>query len=282
MTRLDVAVLAAYALVAVAAAILLVRDMRRTSHAAQARPPAVLEPEEVAALWGGDDDHMIATALTSLRFSRLLEADADGRLSVTGAPRASTSDLARTAHAAIEGSPTVTVAALLTHPDIAAGVARIKDDLARRGLLLAPWQRRRIVRARIALAGLAVIPAGFVVVRSDVFAIPGLIGLAVGIAVFVLLLVRPRRTAAGEKLLRETAATQHRLDPVAAPEWTELAPSSVAMAVALYGTIVLAVADPPFAGAAGIESRRTDATKVGGSDVGEDGATPGYWGTHLG
>ena len=93
--------------------------------------------------------------------------------------------------------------------------------------------------------------------------------------------MRARRTDAGESLLREVVSTEARLDPAGAPEWSELTPSSMGLAVAVYGTIVLTSADPEFAAAARIEGRRTDATNLSSGGVGDDGATPGYWGGHL-
>ena len=174
-----------------------------------------------------------------------------------------------------------TLAQVLRDPAVVAETGRIRHELTDRGLLLAPPQRRRIVQDRLILAALGLVPVVFVVVRIGLLAVPGLIALAVGAAFLVLLLLRARRTAAGESLLRQVVSAEARLDPAGAPEWSELTPSSMGLAVAVYGTIVLTSADPEFAAAAGIEGRRTDATNMSSGGVGDDGATPGYWGSHI-
>ena len=283
MALVDVVIVAAYLLAAAPVAVVLFHDLRRVRGQVPARPPAELDPEQIAALWTGDDDHVVVTALTPLRCSGVLDADDEGRLTVTGTALAGAGDTTRAVHATIErGGGTTTLADLLRDPAVLAEVTRVRDDLTDRGLLLAGWQRRRIVRDRLVLAGLGLAVAVFVVLRVGLLAVPGLVALAMGAVLLVLLLVRARRTDAGERLLRGVISAEARLDPAAAPAWSELTPSSMGLAVAVYGTIVLTLADPPFAVAAGIEGRRTDATNVTANGAGEDGVTPGYWGGHIG
>jgi len=279
----DAVIVVAYLLATTPVAVLLVRDLMRVRGQVPARPPEALDAEQIAALSTGEDDHIVVTALAPLRFGGVLSCDEDGRLTVTGTALAGASELTRAVHAAIDrGSGPTRAADLAKDPSVVAELERIHRDLTDRGLLLAGWQRRRIVTDRLVLAGLGLAAVVFVVTRTGVFAFPGLVALAVGALVLVLLLVRARRTEAGEALLRGVTSAERRLDPAAAPDWSQLTPSSIAVAVAVYGTIVLALADPTFAAAAGIEGRRTDATNAPGVEGGDDGVTPGYWGGHIG
>ena len=283
MRLVDVVTVVAYLLAITPVVVLLVRDLMRVRGQVPARPPTALDPEQIAALSTGEDDHVVVTALAPLRFGGVLSSDEDGRLTVTGTALAGANELTRAVHAAIDqGSGPTRAADLAKDPSVAAELERIRRDLTDRGLLLAAWQRRRIVTDRLLLAGFGLAAVAFVITRTGVFAFPGLVALAVGALVLVLLLIRARRTEAGEALLREVISTERRLDPAAAPDWSQLTPSSIAVAVAVYGTIVLALADPPFAAAARIEGRRTDATNAPGADTGDDGVTPGYWGGHIG
>jgi uncharacterized protein (TIGR04222 family) len=282
MWLVDVVILVVSLLAVTPVAVLLVRDLVRVRGQVPARPPEALEPEQIAALNTGDDDHVVLTALAPLRFGGVLDADEDGRLAVTGTALAGASELTRAVHAAIDrATGPIRTPDLAKDPAVAAEVERVRRDLTDRGLLLAPWQRRRIVTDRLVLAGIGLAVVTFAVTRTGVFAVPGLVALAIGAVVVALLLIRARRTEAGEALLRSVIAAERRLDPAAAPDWAQLTPSSIAVAVAVYGTIVLALADPTFAAAAQIEGRRTDATNALSSDTGDDGVTPGYWGGHI-
>ena len=101
MRLVDIVLVVAYLLVLAPVAWLLVRDAMRVRGGGPVPPPARFDAEQIAALWTGDDEHMVVTALTPLRWSGVLHADEQGQLNVSGTALAGASDLTRAVHTAI-------------------------------------------------------------------------------------------------------------------------------------------------------------------------------------
>ena len=57
----------------------------------------------------------------------------------------------------------------------------------------------------------------------------------------------PRRTRAGDALLRQLAADHHALSPSMKPDWAVYGPAGAALAVGVFGVGALWAADPAFA-----------------------------------
>ena len=118
------------------------------------------------------------------------------------------------------------------------------------GLLLTAQRRQRIRLAggwvlAVAVFGVVRVMAGFANNRPVGFlTIRVVLVTAAGV---LLVATAPRRTRAGDALLRRLAADHHALSPSAGPDWAVHGPAGAALAVGVFGVGALWAADPAFA-----------------------------------
>ena len=171
------------------------------------------------------------TALTPLRFAGVLQRRRPGtpERERHGAGRGERADAGRPRRRSIAAAARSPWPGWPREPAVVAETGRIRQELTDRGLLLARWQRRRIVRDRLILAAFGVAAVVFVVVRIGLLAVPGLIALAVGHGrCWSCCSSGPAGPTPARRLLRQVISAEARLDPAGAPDWSELTPSSMA------------------------------------------------------
>ena len=97
----------------------------------------------------------------------------------------------------------------------------------------------------VAALGVVRVMAGYANGRPVVFLIIAVV--LVFVAGLLLVAMAPRRTRAGDALLRRLAADHHLLSPSMRPDWEVYGPAGAALAVGVFGVGALWAADPAFA-----------------------------------
>jgi uncharacterized protein (TIGR04222 family) len=245
-----------------------------TRSSSAAMPGRLPTPAEVALLLGGRSQAAFSS-LARLRVAGVIGVGTKRSLMVTG-PVPSTADrLDRAVYSAAQRD--VRARDLSDDSQVQSAVAEINDSVAHAGWLLDPSVRTRARLGAHLLLGLTTfgvvrIVAG-VMNERDVFF---LIALCVITFVIGLSLLRvPRMTRSGRQAVKETQARNLHLSPAQAPSWTTYGMDSAAMAVALYGTAALWVADPAFAAEAEVRRQATSAGYSSGSSGGDAGGGGG-------
>jgi uncharacterized protein (TIGR04222 family) len=208
-------------------------------------------PVEVAYLNRGDS-LAVQTAVAGLRAAGAVDAAPGGTMVAVGPFPAGAGDLDYAVHSAL-ATPR-RLGDLLREPGLTNALHRMRDRLTDAGLMVSPDQRRD---ARLAGAPL------FIVLAVGIARLmAGLAGhKAVGLLVFldiltlvacVRLMVVPRLTRAGRRLLTRLRTGNGHLEPRLAPSWATYGPTGAMLGVALFGTAALWASDPAFATGAGI------------------------------
>jgi uncharacterized protein (TIGR04222 family) len=255
----------------------------RASGAAGTDASNLPDPGQLAMLTDGRSRAVYA-CLAGLRAAGAVGVGQLRQLQVTGPAPAG---LSRLDHAVYEAAAKrVQVSGVSADAGVRSALDDLQDGLVRAGWVLDPTQR---ASARLggwlvlALAGFGLSrliagiangnPVGFLVLLI-------LLTAAVG----VVLLVVPRRSAAGKRAIARARTAHAYLDPSQSPSWTTYGMAGAATSVALFGTSALWAADPAFAEEAGIEeeARRSSYSDSGGGDGGDGGGGCGGGGGGCG
>ncbi len=237
-----------------------------------AAPGRLPTPAEVAFLLGGRAQAAYSS-LASLRTAAVIGVGAERGLTVTGPVPAGANRLDLAVYAAAQRD--VRARDLPDHGEVQSAVAEIRDTVERAGWLPESSIRTRARLGAFLLLGLTAfgvvrIVAGAMNERNVGYLIAlCVITLALGLS----LLRVPRLTRSGRRAVKETQARNLHLAPAHAPSWKTYGRDSAAMAVALYGTAALWVADPGFAAEADVRRMATSGGASGSS--GGDGGGGG-------
>lgn len=255
---------------------------------------ADLHPQQVAYLQGGPE-LAVYSALAALRCAGAVGVSTspaaagkppERRLVATGPAPDGATALERVVHDA--ASAAIRTGAVGDDPGVAAELARVEGELEGAGLRPGPQTHSALATARHLLT--AVLVLGVVrflagVANSKPIAILLLTALALGAVIAVLWRWRPRRTRAGDKVLDALRGDHPHLAPDHNPAWSVYGPAGAALAVGLYGSNALWVADPGFAAEAAIRkdlasayadtgsstsSHNSSGSSCGGSGCGSD------------
>jgi uncharacterized protein (TIGR04222 family) len=233
--------------------------------------PSSPTPGQIAMMQGGPARAVYAS-LAGLRAAGVVAAGQLRELQATGPAPAG---LTRLDHAVYDAaSRRVQVSGIQSDAGVRSALDDLREGLVRAGWVLDPVQRGR---ARLG-AWMLLALSGFGLVRL----VAGIAnGRAVGVLVLLIilttaigfvLLVVPRRSAAGTRAIAHARTAHAHLAPNQSPAWATYGVAGAAMGVALFGTSALWSADPAFAGEAGI---KREAINGGGgsSGVGDSGAS---------
>jgi uncharacterized protein (TIGR04222 family) len=266
--------LLAYVVLAVAVVMAAIRARRTLVTTAAERLAGRLDdrPYDVAYLNGGADLALTA-ALSAMYRTGTISTSGRGVVVAATRPESRADELERAVHH-VAAAP-VSRHRLAAAGAVASALHRIEQRLISAGLLLSAERRRRIRLAGawvlvVAALGVVRVMAGLANGRPVLFLILlVLLTLAVG----VLLVLRvPRRTRAGDALLRRLAADHHVLSPSMRPDWQVYGPTGAALAVGVFGVQALWAADPAFATElAAQRAASQSAGFVGGGDGGSGG-----------
>jgi uncharacterized protein (TIGR04222 family) len=265
--------LLAYLVLAVAVTAAVVRARRTLADVPVARPVDRIDarPYDVAHLNAGADLALCA-ALAAMHRRGTITVPRRGTVVAAGRPEPRTDELERAVHH-VAATP-VPRTQLARTGAVASALRRVESRLTDAGLLLAP-DRRRAIRA---LAGWTFVLAALGVVRivADlgngrpvgllVVAVLGVVAIGLVQAASV-----PRRTRAGDALLRRLADEHHVLAPSMRPDWQVYGPAGAALSVGVFGLGALWAADPAFAGELALQ--RATAGSSGGGSSGDGGSS---------
>ena len=242
--------LLAYLVVAIAVIGAAVLTRRSLAGAAAERPVTRMHerPYDVAYLNGGAQ-LAVTAALSAMYRAGTISTAGRGVVVAASRPDSRADELERAIHHAATNAP-VSRHALPAVGAVASALHRLEQRLVAAGLLLTEQRRQRIrltggwVLAVVAL-GVVRIMAGYANNRPV-----GYLTIAVVLVFFVGLLLiatAPRRTRAGDALLRQLATEYHSLSPSTKPDWAHYGPAGAALAVGVFGVGALWTADPAFA-----------------------------------
>ena len=235
-----------------------------------AAPGRLPTPPEVAFLLGGRAQAAYS-ALARLRVAGVIGVGAERGLTVTGSVPAGATRLDLAVYAAAQRD--VRARDLPDNSQVQSAVAELKDDVERAGWRLDSSARARARLGAYLLLGLTAFGVFRIVagVMNDrgVFVLTGMC--AITFVIGLSLLRVPRLTRAGRLAVKETQARNLHLAPKQSPSWTTYGMDSAAMAVALYGTAALWVADPTFAAEAEVRRQATSAGYSSSSSGGDGG-----------
>jgi uncharacterized protein (TIGR04222 family) len=220
----------------------------------------------VAFLNGGADLALTA-ALSAMHRAGTIGTAGRGVVVATARPDARADELERAVHhAATTAVPRRRLAAA---GGVASALHRIEQRLVAAGLLLSAERRVRIRLVGgwvlvLAALGVVRIVAGIANGQPVLFLILLVVLLLV---IGVLLVARvPRRTRAGDALLRRLAADHHLLAPSVRPDWEVYGPAGAALSIGVFGVSALWAADPAFA--TELAAQRAAAQSAGGGYAG--------------
>lgn len=244
------AFLLAYLVLALAVGAAVLRARRALADVPAERPASRMEerPYDVAYL-NGDAQLAVTAALSAMHRSGTIKTAGRGVVVAAERPDSRADELERAIHHAAVTGP-VPRRALPAVGGVASALHRVEQRLIAAGLLLATERRRRIRLAggwvlAVTVFGLVRVMAGHANNRPVGF----LTILVVLVTCLGVLLAgtAPRRTRAGDALLRRLATEYHSLSPSVGPDWTRYGPSGAALAVGVFGVGALWTADPAFA-----------------------------------
>ncbi|MTE14719.1 TIGR04222 domain-containing membrane protein [Nocardia aurantiaca] len=213
-------------------------------------PAGPLRPSETAMLV--DDKRPVLAGLAQLRGHQIIDSTATPVRTPSDTEQRNLDPISGTLYAHLLGSPRRRI------PDMVAAtgsaVSNLREKLTGEGYLLGEKQRKALWTARIPLLGLLLLglvrvfaglsahhPVGFLIVAMIVLAV---LSWAVG---------RPSRlTRRGRDALAAAHAGNRHLRPANSPAYAAYGPDSAALAVALFGGLVLWTLDPALAGAANV------------------------------
>ena len=241
--------LLAYVVLAVAVAVAAIRTRRALVDVSTERPAHRLDerPYDVAFLNGGAELALTA-AFSAMHRAGTISTSGRGVVVAAARPESRADELERAVHHA--AATPVSRHSLATAGAVASALHRVEQRLIAAGLLLSAERRRRIRLAGawvlvVAALGVVRVMAGLANGRPVLFLI---LLVLVTLAVGVLLVLRvPRRTRAGDALLRRLAADHQLLSPSMRPDWQVYGPTGAALAVGVFGVQALWAADPAFA-----------------------------------
>ncbi|MGN9909716.1 TIGR04222 domain-containing membrane protein [Phytohabitans sp. LJ34] len=251
----------AYALLAAAAVAGALLHRHRALAGSDRMPAADPHPQQVAYLQGGPE---LATysALAALRCAGAVGVATDPaetgerprrRLVATGPPPDGATALERAVHDAAARS--ADPGAVAADPAVATELARVEREMESAGLVPDADTHGALTTARhlltaVLVLGVARLLAGIANEKSIIFLM--LVLLALGATIAVLWRKRPRRTRAGDRVLAALREDHSHLAPPNNPAWQVYGPAAAALAVGLYGSNALWVADPGFAAEAAV------------------------------
>lgn len=234
-----------------------------------------LDAPQVAYLnWG--DRLAVFSVLCALRAGGSVVVSEEGELTAVGRMHVGATALDQAVYNAAERR--VPPSALHGDVRVVAALARLREDLARRGLAVAP-ERRHAARLA-ALALIALLAGGAARVMTGLASnrpvgILVLILLVLAVVTLVLLGYVPRRTRAARRALRELSRHYDYLAPKRYPAWATYGPTTAAMGVALFGPDALWAWDPHFAADAAVPRNNGSLGGGGSSGGGDDGCGGG-------
>jgi uncharacterized protein (TIGR04222 family) len=276
--------LLAYVVLAVAVIVAAVRARRALTDTSAERPASRLDdrPYDVAYLNGGAE--LAVTAALSAMYRAGTISTAGRGVVVAGArPESRADELERAIHHAA-ASP-VSRQRLDAAGAVASALHRIEQRLISAGLVLSAERRQRIRLLGgwvlvVAALGVVRVMAGFANGRPVVFLIIAVV--LVFVAGLLLVATAPRRTRAGDALLRRLAADHHLLAPSMRPDWEVYGPTGAALAVGVFGVGALWAADPAFATELAAQRAASAGYLGGGSSGGGDSGGGGSGGGGCG
>jgi uncharacterized protein (TIGR04222 family) len=242
--------LLAYGVLTVAVAVAAVRARRALADVSAEVPATRLNerPYDVAFLNGGGE-LAVTAALSAMYRAGTISTAGRGVVVAAERPESRADELERAIHHAAATGP-VWRRALPAVGGVAFALHGVEQRLIAAGLLLTAERRRRIRLVggwvlAVAAFGVVRVMAGFANNRPASFLIIGVVLVtAVGVA---LVGTAPRRSRAGDALLKRLAADHHVLSPSAEPDWAVHGPAGAALAVGVFGVSALWAADPAFA-----------------------------------
>jgi len=243
------AFLLAYVVIAVAVGVTAIRTRRRLADGSSQRRVTRLDgrPYDVAYVNGGADLALCA-ALSAMYRAGTISTSGRGVVVAARRPDSRTDELERAIHHA--AAAPVSRHQLAAAGAVASALHRIEQRLIADGLLLSTLDRQRIRVTggwllAVAALGVVRVMAGYANGRPVVFLV---VAVMLVFVLGLLLIARaPRRTRAGDALLRQLAADHHALSPSMKPDWAVYGPAGAALAVGVFGVGALWAADPAFA-----------------------------------
>jgi uncharacterized protein (TIGR04222 family) len=262
-----------YVVLAVAAGVAAVRARRALVDVPAARPAGRLDerPYDVAYLNGGADLALTA-ALSAMHRTGTITTSGRGVVVAAARPESRADELERAVHHA--AAAPVSRHRLVTAGAVASALHRIEQRLVAAGLILDAQRRQRVRLVGgwvlvVAALGIARVVAGVANGRPvGLLVVLVLVVLAAGL---VLVLRVPRRTRAGDALLRQLAADHQLLSPSMRPDWEVHGPAGAALAVGVFGVGALWAADPAFATELAAQRAASQSAAYGGSGGGDGG-----------
>lgn len=203
-------------------------------------------PYDLAYLNGGRD-LAVDAALAAMHQARTVTSR-QGKVGAAGRLATSADGLERAIHNA--GSTPIARTRLRHHRSVRAALEAIHGRLVTGGLLLSEADRRRYRAVgwwmvAVAALGLVRLLAGVAGAKPVGFLLAALL---VAAAVGVVQLARvPRRTRAGNSVLRALRVQHHVLSPSMRPDWGTYGAGAAALGVGLFGLSALWASDPAFA-----------------------------------
>ena len=269
--------LLAYVVLAVAVVVAAVRARRTLLDVSAERPAGRLEdrPYDVAYLNGGPDLALTA-ALSAMHRAGTISTSGRGVVVAAARPESRADELERAVHHA--AATPVSRHRLAAVGAVASALHRIEQRLIGAGLVLSAERRQRIRLVGgwvlvVAALGAVRVVAGLANGRPVLFLI---LLVVLTLVVGLLLVLRvPRRTRAGDTLLRKLASDHHRLSPSMRPDWEVYGPTGAALAVGVFGVGALWAADPAFATELAAQRAASQSAGFYGGSGGDGGGSDG-------
>jgi uncharacterized protein (TIGR04222 family) len=269
--------LLAYIVLASAVIVAAVRARRALTDVSAERPAHRLDerPYDVAYLHGGAE-LAVTAALSAMYRTGTISTAGRGVVVAAARPESRADELERAIHHTA-ASP-VSRHRLATAGAVASALHRIEQRLITAGLVLSAERRHRIRLLGgwvlvVAALGVVRVMAGFANGRPVVFLIIAVV--LVFVTGLLLIATAPRRTKAGDALLRRLAADHHLLSPSMRPDWEVYGPAGAALAVGVFGVGALWAADPAFATELAAQRAASAGYIGGGSSGGDSGGGDG-------
>lgn len=236
-------------------------------------PHPTTQPHDVAYLNRGPE-LAVYSALTAMHLRGTIDTTDGGAVTAAGRLDRDAVPLERAIH--FTAAAPVARHRLQFHRPVGTALRAIEDRLVAEGLLLSP-QGRRAIRAvgwwSAAVAGLGLVrllasvadakPVGALLV-----ALLGVTAVAAG-----QLACAPRRSRAGDALLRGLRREHHALSPDLQPDWATHGPTGAALGVGVFGVTALWASDPAFA--VQLDTQKAATAYGGGGGASGDGGWSG-------
>jgi uncharacterized protein (TIGR04222 family) len=250
-----------------AAAVVLIGTLvyrHRVLRGSPATPSSSIGAQAAAYLNGGAKLAVYAS-LGGLRTAGAIGVSADRRLRQAGSLPADATPLDQAVYNA--AGQRLRPRDLIRHDWVTDAAHRLRSEVERAGLLATADQRRAarvgpLILLGLVALGIARLVAGTANDRPAGYLI--LVLLVLTPATVLLLLRTPRRTRAGDDVLRRMRVDHAYLAPSQRPSWSTYGPSGAVAGVALFGAGALWAADPSFAAAVEVQ-RRAAASGYGDS-----------------